>query len=353
MRRVALAISLIASPLPAAEDSPFAAYQAELASAPPPEWVNEGLRLTYETHEGLTQADLVALTEKYSVFQIRKFARMRPEDPLTLSYTYGAVGFAGFGSEYWVEPQLLRKIAEDLSKGDACKVTRGPYARGGESRQAIRFEIGRQGTWIYEESTGLLLHLSRSAVTPFGVMPVLRLEFVRRRERDLPWKMGRPPDWLFKLTRYIYRGEQIQRVPGTPGASIPLSAYSVVKEKGENWILYEQTTKTEGPWPAPDSPAVTYTSGPTQVGGLWLPPLGIKDLRRGQLLDEDPDTRTRLTVAHVGATDYGRKVVTLAEEGPGQRLMMDYEIETGILLIATIIYPNAGQTIQTRFAGKE
>jgi len=356
MRRAALALVLMVLPLSAAEDTPFDAYRTALADAPPPEWVNEGLRLTYETPEGLTQADLVALTEKHSVFQIRKYARMRPEDPLTVSSTHGAIGFAGFGSEYWVEPQRLRRIAEDLSKDkkdNEVSVTRGPYRRGGEIRQAIHIQLKQRGLWVYEESTGLLLHLSRSAVTPFGIMPVMRLDFVRRRDRSLPWKMGRPPDWLFKLRRYVYRGEQIQRLPGTTGASVPLAIYSVVQEKGENWIIYEQTTRTEGPFPTPIGPPVTYVSGPTQVGGLWLPPLNLKDLRQGQVLDEDPDTRTRLSVVHVGPTDYGRNVVALAEEGLGQRLTMHYEIETGVLLIATLDQPGTGQSVQMRFAEKE
>ncbi|MEZ6020315.1 MAG: hypothetical protein R3F17_09485 [Planctomycetota bacterium] len=68
-----------------------------------------------------------------------------------------------------------------------------------------------------------------------------------------------------------------------------------------------------------------------QIGGWQLPVEALARLRQGQVLDQDPITRTQTVVEYVGPSNNGQPILGIVEVTPGSTLRWIYDTRTGEL----------------------
>ncbi|NJN14751.1 MAG: hypothetical protein HC813_03855 [Planctomycetes bacterium] len=367
---------------------PFGAHAGEAARLPAPDWMKEGTRIHWKTltgsipqqvpdpktgqmttvapaGAGVTTADIVSLVGNTAGISVRTYVKsqfMYGGEALSAPIEMGLVLPAAHGNEYWVHPSILKKTFESLGKEGPWTGLHGPYEWEGRKVAAYQFTTGggkadiHRTSLVYDEKTGILLFglVSQRKSVQEQFYALLIHEFLALRDRQLPWAEGRPPGWLARIAAYEYRGSIVYEMEGMPPTPIGLRSTLTPDSVGTNYITYKLKTQLEvsGP-PGMEDPPSKLISGPTQVGGLWLPPLEIRKLRAGQVCDRDPTLESTLVVQHVGGTQYGRNVVTLREDAPGYTIFLDYEIETGMLLLLTVKNKLMQTSTQLAFVAKQ
>lgn len=377
MYRVVIALLLLSGSAGAQSMHPFADREAELTAAPAAPWMKEGLRLVFETGSastpyrnergelvapagsGLTTIDIVSLLGNDVGINMRNLVGANSGQPYGPPTGGGAVLKAGWGGEYWVAPDVLQATFAALQPGSGWQGAQGQMEQDGKQYQVMSFTYGggdrdlSESRLVYEVKTGILISAStrsRSTVKdPWHLTTYTK--FVSMRQVALPWNEGRPPSWLARIASYTFSGSQVLELPGVPPTSLPLEIELVRTQIGANYVVLE--ARAPGAAAAPDGQTNTLTvSGPSMFGGIWIPPLALEELRPGQVIDEDPNTRERITVQAVGRAPYGRNVVTFLIEAQGYATWMDYEIGTGMLLVMTVKDRLQNTSTQLRFTGK-
>jgi hypothetical protein len=337
--------------------------------------MKEGLRLVFESGSasipkrdqngqlvssagaGYTTLDIVSLIGNDVAVSIRSLIGAINGNPYGPPSGTGTVFKAGWGGEFWVDPGVLKKAYENHSRGDTWQVARGPMTVGGQSVQVMSFKAGggktdrSELTYIFDEASGILVTQTTRIRKPDMSWHLSGYSrFLSMRQRNLPWAEGRPPAWLARISAYEYSGSQVWEIPGTPPNPIPVRLNFVRQKVGPNYVVLQARVPgaSTGGTPPPQ-----LVSGPTMVGGLWLPPLKISALRANQVIDEDPVTREKVYVQFKGRTQYGRNVVTIVSEAAGYITYADYEIETGMLLLMTSKDRVLNMSVQLKFTGKQ
>jgi hypothetical protein len=284
--------------------------------------------------------DVVSLARGQAGLDVRSWIG-GGQQPLTLMKISGQFAPAS-AAEYWINPDVLKQTLAHPPQG--IDASAAQLEINGKQVQTIRLKNAQGITYDYDPASGALIML-RSAAAP-GQQGI-SMTLLDMRQRKLPWAEGRPPSWLSKTKRYTYSGS----MEAQNGAMQFSMTYDVVGA-GPNAINVKRTMQA-GPGGPPADVVPSMVMGPTQFGGLFLPPLALKQLKQGQPLDEDKTLGTRMKVEFVGKTDYGRNVVTILEENEGYAQYCDYELETGILLLATVENKTAGQSAQIMLVGRQ
>ena len=165
--------------LPSGMNSPLTIRYPELAQAPAPALIGEGLRATYEMvvgspevavsrgdvaytkgdyGAGLVQIDVVALEDGQAATWTVSYAPDSVLGGLKKVNFYGSVNPAGCG-DFCCNPAVLASIPDKA--GDDLNVDRGEYDLDGREYDVIRFYSRSQGItlgMIYDLDTGILLH---------------------------------------------------------------------------------------------------------------------------------------------------------------------------------------------------
>lgn len=358
-----------AAAAPTDEPAPSAliAMYPSLRTAPAPAVVTAGLRVTYHAASGystsmfsllkdepipvdqlpfvpfdragmgLEQVDIVALDREAAVLEVRDHLLLsaRPEAPV-LSGTAGFVTAPGVGGGYWVNPEALKRAIGRSGPNVLVQRLRWTTQYAQKTYSVIGVSYRRPGLNyinLYDERTGLMVLFSTfSERRDRGGRyhhALTRVELVDHRTVDYPW-VGHPaPAWLATVQQLDYRGDVTtpSTMPGRPDFTRPCEARAEVTHRGADWIWCAVSTSIGG---AVGSGVVV--SGPAQVGGLWLPPTGLRGLRAGQVIDRDPLTKCEVSVAAVGRNAVGREVVVLASVSPLQRTEWTFNRRTGMLL---------------------
>ena len=157
------------------------------------------------------------------------------------------------------------------------------------------------------------------------------------RQVELPWDAFAPlPQHLQQLQELTYSIEYTQ---DSAAVSFPGSAQTqraevrlTVSERHPTFLLLRDANASVG------QDAVVVLAG---NGSSFVPPHALATLQPGQLLDEDPLTRSRLSVEHVDASG-----VVLLEQGPTSRYRATYDPRSG-LLITGLLEVNDGVSVTT------
>lgn len=360
--------------------NPFGPYAGELERADPPDWMKEGSRIQWEiisstipqpgqaappTGAGIICADIVSLvgnTAAVSVSTHVKGQFLTGGEALGPATVNGTVVQAANGNGFWVHPVVLRKVFEKLGAGSGWTGVDGPYEFEGRKVPAYQFVTGggaqdqSRVSLVYDKQTGILLFsvtsMRQNAQDTWH--PITLLRFLKARTRKLPWAMGRPPSWLGRIAAYQFEGSVVAEIEGMPPTPIPMAASAVLEKVGTNFVTLKLKVENRmaGVPAAPGTPAV-FVCGPTQVGGIWLPPLELGKLQQGTVCDRDEVMQSTTQVTYVGPTQYGRRVATIMEDSPGYAAFYDYELETGMLLISTVRNKLVGTSTQIVFTGKQ
>jgi hypothetical protein len=90
-------------------------------------------------------------------------------------------------------------------------------------------------------------------------------------------------------------------------------------------------------------------SGTAQIfRGFWLPPQALGVLQPGQVLDEDPDTKMRVSV---GGAPAGLDAIVLTETGGASESVYAYDRTSGALVYVREVRANFQVEMQRRSAG--
>jgi len=318
-----------------AGESPLLQAFPELRDSPGPDWLREGVRVTYRVQSatiadaydeggaagaGFVQYDLVALGGGLAVSSLKFY--LDTGSSIIPSFVLPSWGIPGAG-DYWLDPKALEN-AEDAANSEVT-VTRLPTTIGGEQYQAVRFEYKAdeaEFVWVYDEVSGILLFY-RHAIGD-GDKQLADSTLMGRRQVKLPWRGGSLPDWVREGSSLRYEGTYSVGVAGSPAVSFPYSVEATVKRTGQGWSEFEVSDYVSGRLNGSSS----RVSGVAQTGdAFWLPEEALRALRDGQRLDRDPVTGAEVTVSR-GESG----TITLTETGATYTIALTYDESDGALL---------------------
>ncbi len=273
------------------------------------------------------------------------------------------VSNAGCAADYWINPTVPDKVADTDDNGTL--IEHMPYPVNGMVYQAIRFQTeGANGTlvWVYDLETGLLIHNSsstrgapvltppvggqegRAGVSTGGTM-LAPGHLMQVKDVPMPWRKMPAPSWTTQFRRLRYDGVQTTDMPSVAYSRLqrPMTLVLVPDARGHGWLRFTTRTVIQSIMGMPlEQHAAQGACGDGSVGGLWIPPQALADLKQGQVLERDRIVRT---VAEV--TDAGGGTVTISEIGQRHRVDNTYDMGSGILAAVrvsrTIGHPGMGQ----------
>lgn len=322
-----LASDVAVNTLPSGMNNPLPLRYPELANAPAPDSIKEGLRATYEmvaaspeTNEGgglvfesgssgvgLAQVDVVALEDGTAATWTTAFAPDPTTGAMKKVNFYGSVSPEGCG-DFWCNPEVLSKIPERAD--DDLTVDRGTYDLGGQQYNVIRFYYrSPQGItlgMIYDLDSGIMLHHTADFSSSFatdeggrttrGQNAILRLKNLR--QVNIPWKDGSVPSWAVPGLVLDFQGQHAFWLPQLPDVAPTVSALRVqlaIQAVHERYVEGRQQAYTQDPV----QPAyIPIACGVAQLMGFFVPEEALS-LRTG-MVDSDPDTGMVVSVLQSG-----------------------------------------------------
>jgi len=314
--------------LPSGMNSPLTIRYPELAQAPAPALIGEGLRATYEMvagspevvtgrgdvaytkgdyGAGLVQIDVVALEDGQAATWTVSYAPDPVSGGLKKVNFYGSVNPAGCG-DFWCNPAVLAAIPDRA--GDDMNVDRGEYDLDGREYDVIRFYSRSQGItlgMIYDLDTGILLHhtadftsnlpTEEGGMITRGQNAIMKLKNLR--QVTIPWNDGGSlPSWAAPGSSLYFQGQHSFWLPQLPDVAPTVSPLSVqidIQAAHDRFVEGRQQTHTQEAVPPPYVPLV---SGLSQLMGIWVPEEALS-LPEGTV-DSDPDTGMVVSILSSG-----------------------------------------------------
>ena len=262
----------------------------------------------------------------------------------------GLVGHAGCAADYWIHPDVLKQTREMNEQG--VRILRMPYTVCGKVYNAIRFQsedaAGYQAR-VYDLQTGLMIfHGSRvqgqSVYTPpsagsdragvgQGSTQVVTGWIMEAKDIDVPWKDAAPPKWIEEFRQLSYKGVQTS-VVAAAGTKLDraMAATLTPKARGRGWVRFTNRFVFEGvPGMPPNEALQDGACGSAAIGGLWIAPEALANLRPRQVIESNDLVGTTVAVSEMG-----QGFVTVSETGPLHRTDCTYDARTGILSAMTL-----------------
>jgi hypothetical protein len=326
--QVSLASDAARMTLPSGMDNPLTLSYPELAKAPAPTMIKEGLRATYEEFTGsgreetweqrtyvsgdspgagLVQVDVVALEGGKAATWTSTLVPDPTNGAMKIINSFGSVGPGGCG-DFWCNPEVLHSIPDRA--GEDLTVNRGTYDLGGQEYDVIRFYYtSPQGIvlgMIYDLNTGIMLHHTADVSSSFSAEEgktvtrrqngIFRLRNLR--QVNIPWTKGSVPTWAVPGQVLSYQGQHAFWLPQLPDVAPSVSALGsqlAIQEVHNRFAEGRQQTYTED---AIQPAYVPMVSGLAQLMGFWVPKEALS-LSPG-LVDTDPDTNMKVSVIQSG-----------------------------------------------------
>jgi len=372
---VALAFSGIAMAQTMPEmANPLLELMPELRQAPAPAWVRAGLRLTYygasasiprnryyvyrnergnlidmdevgPAGAGLAQYDVVALDNTTAALSLTLFIGIENGLP-TPTEAFCELGVPG-ATSLWVNPTVLARA--DRFQGGGLQVVRMPYTVGGKTYNGVRFDYTAQGAHhaaVFEQETGLLIYFTQAAESADGRHVQLAMaQFVSMRQVNIPWTATAAPNWVRGGDSVVYDGTVTAFVPGSPTMPMPYTMTVEAKKSGPKWTQFSVVRYLHGMV----NSATEMMTGTAQIfRGFWLPLEALNVLQPGQVLDEDPDTKMKISV---GPALPDSDTIVLTETGGAAQSVYAYDRTNGALVYVREIRANLQVEMQRRSAG--
>ena len=346
---------------------------SSLMSDPNGKWVDDAGNRYSESSVGLgsagagyTQIDVVSMSDGVVVLDLRFFLLTNHgQGPTKLSFFWSDVVHPS-GCEWWVNPELLKRYVGTRAGG--VTVQRVSYDLNGRLFPAIYIHtmMGSGYTsYAYDENTGILLGHTSSATSARNDLMfnqdgwnsgtftqggsgknIVIHRFVGSRQVNVPWAGQQPPRWVRDLREFQYEGSLTTYAPSML-RPLQMAASSTlrIKRRGSDWVELDQTVATRVPYPniPAQTAALVRVSGANQIGGLWIAPAALGNLRQGQVIDSDPITGGRVFVEQGG-----RNAVVLTETAQIDRHSYTYNAGSGMLIgVSKTDTYGATQTLMT------
>jgi len=278
-------------------------------------------------------------------------SRLYGWDPLTrqsaYSMAWGLVSHAGCMADYWIHPTALASLAEVDLPG--VRILRMPYRLGERVFDAIRIQTTSAtayDAYVFDLASGLMIfHGARATGAPVWTPPVggqaglgegstqlVSAWIVDVQDAPVPWQTYAAPAWVASVQRLTYAGTMTTVTAGTSPLQLPIDLEVTIDARGSDW-LHARTVSRMGSIQGmpPSVQASIESSGPASIGGLWIAPDALAQLRPGQPIERVEAVGIDTTV---GDTTGGRVVVV--EQGPLHRIEYAYDVVTGVLDAVTV-----------------
>jgi len=355
----------------------------EIAKMPAPAWIKPGTRLTYLSslskldgdgdllehpdgtilnpktgkryflmpiHENMEPVgssafrniDVAALDGNVAVLDQSAYGFDALNNTLSLSNTIGVATNSGFNM-WWINPAALQELVKTGS--DNFVVMPTSYKMDGKTFNAIRIISTGDASYTaytYDTASGLLLRgvevaqrsgFSLEGGQQFQGKRTLMITTLKAsRQMKLPWLDAPAPPWVNQIQNIRMEGSAVYITPGQmqqPGQ--PMRARSVIKARGNGWVRYTTDFSEMGAAGIPMDGTFERVSGTGSLGGLWIAPQALQQLRPEQVIDVDPVTGVRSYVSFVGAAPDGRQAVMISQVSSKTRIDCAYDMESGML----------------------
>lgn len=346
--------------------NPIFALVPGLGEMPAPDWLKDGLRVTYNTRAaslvdfdiyvyrgdngkgafgqqyglggcGITQFTLIARDKGRFISAGMSYTMDINTGNLSPQPAGVSVDKPGAGV-IWTCPKGLAAAAKVKMKD--LTIVKGTYPEKGAARNSITFhwkhdrfiERGVEGVAdaTYDLDSGLELysaHVITSSVS--NRTQLTQSEHAGRRYLQLPWHAAAAPGWTQQVKRLEYQGTVCLQLVGTP--NIPMQ-YNEVFERtdgGPNWTAYTATRYCQGQYNESFQIGCGVNGFP---GGPWMPTEALQTLKPGQLVDSDPLTGVKVTVDQIAPGPNGTQLMGFATTMPGTTLLHAYDRTNGRLV---------------------
>ena len=319
--------------------------------------------------DGLTQFNVIALDGANVVLESQGFSFLHIQPPLMTPRYDGAASVAGtYVDGAWIHPTELARLAQtNLSP---IATLRGRYTIGNTTYDAISFVnglgAGSGGNYVsytYDIATGVLLSANTSTAgirspfaapgegAPVGNTQLTVARYISTRNVNLPG-LGAPlPDWATTVSRLSYTGTYgiVNPVDPTAGAmTVPAEHVAEFGQSGPTWRAFQARTL------APQAGLDGRSQGIAgSVGGYWWSPQALAGMSQGQVLDQDPATGERTSVAYAGAGPNGQPVVSVLAEAQGYAFRRTYEVQSGTLVGYEVFTAADGSTLSVQLVDRQ
>jgi hypothetical protein len=297
---------------------------------------------------GYNQYTIVAADEKAVAADLRTYLLIdaRPDGRCMTGRSSSLVGTPDGVAEFWIPPAKL--AAMEPADGPAVKVSRGKFPLNGKAYDVVTREVRSDKGYArltFDLETGMLLAMTSSSSGDPTAVPgpdgvarrgaawttVGSVALVGVRTLDLPWANDAYAGWANRR-RADYEGVFQTFVPGSPPFEQGASLSAAFGDAGKGWAPVKMTTRIAGLAGGPPIEQTADRAGSAvAVSPMWISPKTLAGLKAGQVIDQDPVTRFRATVA---AAD--ENAVVIVEEGQVDRTQSVYDAKTGALAVATV-----------------
>ncbi|TXD41686.1 hypothetical protein FRC96_03835 [Lujinxingia vulgaris] len=269
------------------ETATFLTLFPELRAMGAPEWVQPGVRVSYQTAAGgVIQYDVVHRDGAQVL--LHQHSYLDGGAGVVLAGQAVGRGLPGLGP-VWLNPQVL---AGAESKASAqLSVSRYSRNVAGTMIEVVRFQTQTtNGQTVFEFSAGSGTLVFSSVASPGSAA---QMTMVNRREVALPWEAGRAPGWVRPGTRLEYAGSKTTAVSGAGTSQQEVVARAELAQAGAGWSLAQMSTAVQGVFQG----GGVQATGSVQPGGaLWLSQqaLSVVAPSVATAIDVDPVTGAQL-----------------------------------------------------------
>lgn len=303
---------------------------------------------------GYTIVDVVAVEPGAVVLETRTYLLTQGmSGPLSMIGEYG-VAVHPSGCDYFLHPKLLKQIrlVDPDANDQGVSIMRSSEQFNGKRFDALRFTVNAKGrgSTVYDLTSGVMLSYQGSAATAAsglvftgtsiksggGGNTYVMNRFVSSRELKLPWLNQQMPDWVRVKKHMSYAGTVTTKGPpnlGIPDVSLAISADIKTTYVGRTWSAHEMRVEQQSAGDLANDPIVVVrATGPGSIGGMWMDPRALQQLRTGQVLDQDSTLASSTAVEYVGNGNDGRPVVVITTTAPTSKGSTIYDATDGKLL---------------------
>jgi len=297
---------------------------------------------------GYTQFDFVHAAPELVVADIRNYQVTDPAN--RICSLQGATALVGNGDalgEYWVNPARLAKMT-DGKAADGSLVSHVKYSirdKAYDGVSIVRESPSQYLSLIYEVQTGLLLSRSSSVIgdSPIGAYrgaptnapargaaQISHSRLITWREVKAPWAADPAPAFAKAGMQLEYQGQYraVTQAGALPGLAISFS-FAADKAAGSCVVGNMRVRSDIGPGLPPQESTMPRVYGSSLLINSWIAPATIQKLKAGQVIDEDPVTRYRLTFNGVQGNG-----AVFTEQGPAEQFTYTYDMQKDGVLAA-------------------
>ena len=325
----------------------------EIQTFTKPDWLEPGLRVTYEVSSFLIDLDNyspdlltghMSVSEEmlhnfeYLIMQYDLCAQINDiffnnittyfsdqNGDLSPSNVYAVDDLAAAG-KFWLAPEVINYLENTATEANILRTT----ATLGEEDIPVILIIYEYPTrdlfYILEAETGLVLRFAEAIVQQDNKTVLLRTEnILGLRKKYVPWTMFTSP--LNTNDFFNYKGKAVLIKDDIVVSTSDYGLSLKVIAKEDNYAIYEKKLYYNE---LADEPVQIIDSSQNQGQNYWLPPEFLSSLKKDQVIDTDPITGEVVHISDIGLlSDTELETVIIETYGNAYSNTTAYDLKTG------------------------